>query len=74
VVVFYEPVGVTVGVRVGVGISVILGSGVGVGCFGWGITVRTRPKIILATTTKPSTLKMICCLLLRERLIVFLRG
>lgn len=60
----------------GVGISVILGSGVsvGVGCLGWGITVRTRPKIILVTTNKPSALKMICRLLLRERLIDFPPG
>ena len=59
--------------EVGHTIGVILGSGVGVGCLGWGITVRIRLKIMLATTTKPNTLKMICCLLLRERLMVSLR-
>jgi hypothetical protein len=67
-------VGVSVGVEVGHTIGVILGSGVGVGCSGLGITATIRLKIMLTTTTKPSTLKMICCLLLRERLIVFLRG
>ena len=60
--------------EVGHTIGVILGSGVGVGCFGSGITARIRLKIMLTTTTKPSTLKMICCLLLRERFIIFLRG
>jgi len=74
VVVFYEPVGVAVGVRVGVGISVILGSGVGVGCFGGGIAVRIRPKTMLKTTSRLITQNMIRSPLLLERLIVFLRG
>jgi hypothetical protein len=56
---------------VGVGTSVILGSGVGVGVgsSGSGIRATIRLKIMLATTTKPSILKMIRCLLLRERFI-----
>jgi hypothetical protein len=61
-------VGVSAGVEVGHTTGVILGSGVGVGSFGWGITVRIRLKIMLTTTTKPIALKMICCLLPRERL------
>jgi hypothetical protein len=61
-------VGVSVGVEVDHTIGVILRDGVGVGCFGWGITITIRLKTMLTTTTKPSTLKMICCLLLRERL------
>jgi hypothetical protein len=67
-------VGVSVGEEVGRIIGVILGSGVGVDCFGWGITITIRLKIILTTTTKPNTLKIICCLLLRERLIKFSSG
>jgi hypothetical protein len=66
-------------VGVGVGVGVILGSGVGrglvwrmigvgVGCFGSGITVNTRLRAMLKTTTRPSILKMICCPLLCERL------
>ena len=63
-----------VGVEVGRIIGVILGSGVGVGCFGWGIAVRIRPKTMLKTISKLSTQKKIFCPLPLERLIVFLRG
>ena len=66
-------VGVGVGVEVGCSIGVTLGSGVGVGCFRRGVTVRTRLKAMLKTTTRPSILKMICCPLPRERLIISLR-
>ena len=72
-VIFYELVGVTVGVRVGIGSSVILGSGVGVGCFGWGIAVRIRPKSMLKTISRLSTQSMIRCPLLLERFIFSLR-
>jgi hypothetical protein len=74
----YELVGVAVGgevdvgvgVEVGCGIGVTLGSGVGVGVgrLDRGATVMTRLKIMLKTTSRLSTQKMICCPLLRERL------
>lgn len=60
--------GVSVGVEVGHTIGVTLGSGVGVDCFGSGITVNTRLRAMLKTTTRPSILKMICCPLFCERL------
>ena len=63
-----------VGVEVGHTIGVTLGSGVGVGCFGWGIAVRIRPKTMLKTISRLSTQSMIRCPLLLERFIFSLRG
>ena len=65
--------GVGVGVEVGCGIGVTLGSGVGVGCFGWGATVRIRPKTMLKTTSRLITQSMIRCPLFLERFIFSLR-
>lgn len=79
----YELAGVAVAVRVGVGVGCGVGvnvgcgvgrgvirrmAGVGVGRLGSGVTVRTKPKAMLKTTTKLSIPKRIRCLLLCERL------
>lgn len=66
-------VGVSCGVGVNVGCRVRRGvirriAGVGVGRLGSGVTVRTKPKAMLKTTTRLTIPKIVRCLLLCERL------